>query len=377
MIMTKKKIYTILLAVIAAIVGFVISAKAETITQQQAKHIAAKFFNAAHGQYMAEPKFIYNGRKLTTQRLFSPFYVFNLPSGGFVIIAADNKAFPILAYNLKDTFDPNHIGPKLEAMLRQYAFDVERIRYDDRIPYQAIEAWNDIPLYINNILTAPNHAYDLLITPDEAAEKIDAAAADDTYGDNWSDLYSPGQWEELVAGELAKNRNVALGISCRNGIQPVIVQSQKGDYYRIATDIQDQTLYRLFATEYLSDGQIAVMDYAPGVPEEALPDDAFKFYEDFIAEQEADRQRRQKAIEDALIVTKPVLHSHGSGFYTVDLPEEAAVARIYNLSGAMVRQYTYGSTSSPHIDIIGEPTGFYFAQIIGKSGTPYGIKLVR
>lgn len=375
--MTRQKIYTILLAIAAMAAGFS-SARAETVTQQQAKHIAAKFFNAAHGQYMAEPKFIYNGRKLTTQRLFSPFYVFNLPSGGFVVVAADNKAFPILAYNLKDTFDPNHIGPKLEALLRSYARDVERIRYDDRIPYQAIEAWGDIPHFIAALLDAPTRSYDLLITPDEAAEKVAAAAADEAYDDNWSDLYSPSQWGELVDSELAKSRNVALGVADRTGsLQPLIVQAEKGGFYRIATDIQDRTFYRLFATEYLSDGQIAVMDYAPGLPEEAVPDDAFRFYDDFIAEQEADRQRRQRAIEEGMTVTAPVLHSHGSGFYTVDLPEEAAVARIYNLSGALVRQYTYGATTSPHLDILGEPTGFYFAQIIGKSGTPYGIKLVR
>lgn len=352
-------------------------AVAETVPQTQAKKIASQFFNAANGRYMAEPKFVYNGRRLTTQRLFTPFYVYNNPAGGFVIISAENKAFPILAYSLKDTFDPNHIGDKLQAILRGYALDIERIRYDERVPYDAIEAWTDIPHYIDNLLSAPYYGDDVIITVDEGAEMVDRVFADERYDDNWSDIYTPSQWGELIDTELDKNRNVALGIIGSKTITPVIVQSRRGDYYRIRTDVPDMTMYRLFATEYLSDGQLAMLDYAPGLPEQPMADTAFRFYDDFITETRSAHQAERRDIEEALTVTDPVIHAHGSGFYTVDIPEEAAVARIYNLGGAMVRQYTYGSTMSPHFDLLAEPTGFYFAQIIGKSGRSYGVKIVR
>jgi hypothetical protein len=60
----------------------------ETVSQKQASYIAQQFFNAAHRQVMAKPKLVYNGKRLTTDHLFSPFYVYNHSTGGFVIISA-------------------------------------------------------------------------------------------------------------------------------------------------------------------------------------------------------------------------------------------------------------------------------------------------
>lgn len=119
-------------------------AKAETVKWKEASRIAETFFNAAHGQVMATPKLVYNGKRLTTNNLFTPFYVFNHPSGGFVIIAADNKAMPILGYSLKSSFSPDKLSAEKKSMLTDYAREIEYIRYDSRIPVEAIEAWGDI-----------------------------------------------------------------------------------------------------------------------------------------------------------------------------------------------------------------------------------------
>ena len=115
------------------------------------------FFNAAHSEVTAKPKLVYNGRQLTTDRLFSPFYVYNLPGKGFVIIAADNKAFPILGYNLDDNFNPNHIEPAMLSDLKGLARDIELIRYDSRVPHEAISSWNDYRGYVASLLTSASH----------------------------------------------------------------------------------------------------------------------------------------------------------------------------------------------------------------------------
>lgn len=121
------------------------SLMAETVSQKEASRIAAKFFNAAAGEVLAKPKYVYNGKNLTTNRLFSPFYVYNHPTMGFVIISAENKSMPILAYSLKSKFNSDKLTESQQKLLKEYALDIEYIRYDSRIPDKAIEAWTNIP----------------------------------------------------------------------------------------------------------------------------------------------------------------------------------------------------------------------------------------
>lgn len=126
--------------------------KAETVSQKEASRLAEAFFNTSAGQVMGKPKLVYNGKNLTTNRLFSPFYVYNHPKGGFVIIAADNKAMPVLGYSLKETFSPDNIDDATKELLSEYAKDIEYIRYDSRLPEEAIGAWTDIPAYLHSLL---------------------------------------------------------------------------------------------------------------------------------------------------------------------------------------------------------------------------------
>lgn len=363
-----------------AIIGMLMmceSAHGETVSQVQAKKVAAAFFNAAHGQYMSEPKFVFNGRRFTTQRLFNPFYVYNLPAGGFVIVSAENKAYPILGYSLRDTFDPNTISDGLRSVLESYALDIERIRHDDRIPSEAIEAWRDLPHYIDNILKANYSATDPTLNPQETLERVEAVAYGVGTDDQWADMYTPQQWEDMIDAELDLNGTVALGIVGRKGVTPMAVHGRKGDFYRIRTEMPDNALYRLFATEYLTDRQVASLTNPIGVYDINVEETPFVFYDEFIASTNEEKARRAKTLEEKLIVTEPRVHRYGGGFYTIDLPEEATIAQVYNLGGAMTRQFTYSGTASPHLNLMSEPTGFYIVRLMGKSGKVYGIKLVR
>lgn len=378
-----KAIFSKCIAVAMLTIGVAVATPvrltAETVTQPQAKAIATTFFNAANGRMMPEPKMVYNGRHLTTQRLFVPFYVYNLPSSSaFVIISAENKAFPILGYSLKETFDPNNISDGTKALLRQYAYDIERIRYDSRIPYEAIAAWGDIPHYIDSLLRAPYDATDPSLSPEETEELVDYVAdGADTY-DMWSDIYSPDQWEEQINNELKAKGTVAVGLlGPNNSITPAAIHGRKGDYYRFRIDRSNNALYRLLATEYINDAQLAMLANPVGVPVFDEQESPFLFYDSFVEETRRENEDRLRAYDERLMVTDPVVRRHGSGFYTVDMPEEAVIARVYNSGGALVRQYVYKDTTSPHIELTAEPSGFYFALIYGISGKPYGVKLAR
>lgn len=132
------------------------SLPAETVSQKEASKIAHIFFNEANGEVVSKPKLVYNGKRLTTNRLFSPFYVYNHPKGGFVIISADNKAFPILGYSLHSNFDPEKLDSASSARLAEYARDIEYIRHDGRVPDEAIAAWIGMPDFIYSVLN-PTH----------------------------------------------------------------------------------------------------------------------------------------------------------------------------------------------------------------------------
>lgn len=128
---------------------------AETIGQKEAKSMAQKFFNESRGYVTPPVSYVYNGKDLTTQRLFTPFYVYNSPSGGFVIISAENKAFPILGYSLKESFARERLTPMVREILSDFSRDIEMIRYDSRIPSDAIEQWTSYPEVVFDMLKNP------------------------------------------------------------------------------------------------------------------------------------------------------------------------------------------------------------------------------
>lgn len=259
---------------------------AETVSQKEASKIAHIFFNEANGEVMPKPKLVYNGKRLTTNRLFSPFYVYNHPKGGFVIVAADNKAFPILGYSLHSSFDPEKLDSASSARLAEYARDIEYIRHDGRVPDEAIAAWTGMPDFIYSILNP-------------SPETL---------------LYAP------------------------------VNEDEHPDWRMLAT-----------ATEFPEIGEVV--------------------------EDMNQRNTRGTALS-ALEITGqdeniPVLRPIGGGHFEAFVPEGVSLVRIYNLSGAMVRQLSFRNTDTAVFDLDSEPRGFYFALINGVSGRPYGFKLYK
>ena len=185
----------------------------ETVTRKEALNVAKKFFESANKKNLAAPRLIYDGRKLTTDRLFSPFYVYNHSDGGFVIVPADNKAFPVLAYDLKNKFDPGNLDEDVKKKLSQYAKEIELIRYDPRIPYEAEDAWRDVSGYVKTIVGGEAKYEDgcYMVSATEYFNDLPAETCSEYKEEEPDDEYVPfffyGQFmEEMRAAEEERSR---------------------------------------------------------------------------------------------------------------------------------------------------------------------------
>lgn len=161
------------LAVVSALCGAAcFGAHAEFVGMRQAKAMARTFFNAARGYVTAPASYVYNGKDLAENSTFTPFYVFNSPSGGFVVIAADNKAFPILGYSLSHSFDKVRMTEQMKSVLSEFAHDVEMIRFDSRMPVEAAGNWTAFADAVTDIISNKENGdyYSLQLYDDEEGE---------------------------------------------------------------------------------------------------------------------------------------------------------------------------------------------------------------
>ena len=354
-----------------------LAARAETVSQKQALQLAHLFFNEAAGRVTAPPKLIYNGRKLTTGRLFTPFYVYNTSLGGFVIISAENKAYPILGFSLKDNFDPERIGDTERELLMSYANEIEQIRYDTTPIDQTVWAWQNYAEYVHGILTAPYVATDPKISLEESAEIVETGIRKDDA--IYSDMYTPDQWRDMILDELAQKESVPLAIVGIRQLFPLVIYGHQGDYFRMEMTKRNSWLMRINATDAISGAMISVVGSPVELPEEVVAEIPFEDHDSFLNEvYDIELNRKSVASIDIPVYDdKPVVRPLGSGHYEILVPEPVASATVYNIAGAILKHLTYNNTSVANIDITSEPTGFYFVKVVGESGTPYGLKLYR
>lgn len=371
-----------------AICGAVTVSQAEIVTHKQAMKLAQQFFNEAAGEVTAPVKMVYNGKNLTTRKLFTPFYTFTSPRGGFVIVSAENKAMPILAYSLTGDFSEGRLTDAQRELLRGYARDIELIRYDSRVVDEATEAWTYFPQYLSSLLhSGADTRFDSASAP---ADEEGAIALEELImsgrGDDWySELYSPEEWSELTSRRFAEDGYVLMGVVERPlvasealwppRVWPLVVSGKKGEMYEVRSGSEGLPwMVRLHATEHLGDGLIADMRYLPApvmAEEEERP---FEFYEQAQAGFEADRQRR---LEETMGGIGPVVYRVGGGRYGITMPGEVSLARVFTLEGAMVGQHTYSGTNTAWIDLGGQPVGFYVVQIFSEGSNPVSFKIYR
>lgn len=368
----KRKILSFM-----ALLSF-LAAFGETISQKQAMQLASMFFNEAAGQVIAPPKLIYNGRRLTTNRLFTPFYVYNSPKGGFVIISADNKAYPILGFSLRETFDQDKLGGTELALLKSYAREIEFIRYDSEPIDSTVWSWTHYAEYVRGILDSKYLATDPIISTEEALQMINI----DLEKDNvvYSDLYTPEQWRDILIKELIVKKSIPIALLGESDLYPAVIYGHQGDYFRIEMTTRNNWLMRLNATEIIPSNMISTIvmpEQRNNLLDEEIP---FAEHDEFLAEVvETESQRMSTAFSPMSLIKEntPFVRSNGGGHFEIILPEKVETARIYNLSGTLVRKYGYNDTISANIDLSSEPYGFYILTLMGESGNIYGLKLYR
>lgn len=311
-----SKIYVSVAAIVCALTS-TMPVTAETVSQKQASKIAETFFNAAYGQYMTAPKYVWNGRQLTTDRLFSPFYVYNHPKGGFVIVAADSKAYPILGYSKTNKFDKDKLTEDERNLLKKYAHEIELIRYDSRVPERAVAAWQNIPLHINKALNNPYDTPEYLALDDDARESLEAI----------------------------DRRNSSI-------MMPSAVEFE----------IYNPEMYR----DYTLDDVTA--------PAEEVP---FEFFESFLADIAEEERSRLAALDEIISPSKPFVSILGGAHFSVRFPGNIRMATLYSLQGMKVMERYYKDTDTVNIDLSSLPSGFYVMMSLGEDGHVYGIKLYR
>lgn len=70
----------------------------------------------------------------------APYYIFNNEGGGFVIVAGDDCATPILGYSTEGNIDPNNLPIQLEELLNAYADEIQLAVEKNAQPTDSIHA---------------------------------------------------------------------------------------------------------------------------------------------------------------------------------------------------------------------------------------------
>lgn len=315
------RIRSIIKGILIAVCVFMstIQMRGETISQKQAMGVAQTFFNALYGEVTAPPRMVWNGRQLTTSRLFAPFYVYNSSKGGFVIISAENKAFPILAYSKDASFRRESLGEEENEWLKKFAREIELVRYDSREPSQAIDAWGNMSQYIAGLISNP-------------------------YGEGRLNLLSEDDKELL---EQIDRRN--SWVLMPSGVE---------------YEIYDPEKYR----------NITLDDVLAEEEEEYVP---FSFYEDFLDLVKKEAEARQMEFDNRLNPVEASVRPFGGGHFEIFIPEGAIMMRLYNMQGGMNIEKYYSGTTTINVNIEHMPPGFYIGLVLSETGEVNSFKLWR
>ncbi len=136
-----KKIIIILLGLVLAV-----PALAETISQTKATDAAAAFFNKGVAtRSSVKPFLVWTGGNGTRAPYAPPFYVFNNPNGGWVVISGEDSGRAILAWSDKGLFDPNDMAESTAAWFDEYANQINWARARQLSQTDAsLKEWSDL-----------------------------------------------------------------------------------------------------------------------------------------------------------------------------------------------------------------------------------------
>ncbi|MDX9694418.1 MAG: C10 family peptidase [Bacteroidales bacterium] len=149
-----KKIFTTFLLLICAIMVF-----ADHVTMQEAQSIAEKFFANKTSKGFSEIKV--NSVFEQKYKKETSFYIFSFNMGGFVIVSADNLAYPILGYSTTSKTKEHIDNPTILHYLNRYDKQIELLKQQKKSSPEIQQLWVD---YRNGIFPKTTKAVTPLLT---------------------------------------------------------------------------------------------------------------------------------------------------------------------------------------------------------------------
>lgn len=134
-----KKSFTIIAAMVCAIAAF-----AKPVDSRQAAQVATRFF-----QQLLATKGPVSLTDCSSQWTYNNLMLFTRPQGGFVIVAADDVAHPVLAYSTTGTLNPANPPKVLIPILEQYNDEIAAAR-QDKVARDPL--WNNTDCECVNVL---------------------------------------------------------------------------------------------------------------------------------------------------------------------------------------------------------------------------------
>lgn len=113
-----KKIVAILF-----VLALCVPALADTVSLTKATEAASAFFSAGAQTRAAgvTPQLVWMGSQMTRSPYAAPFYVFNNPQGGWIVIAGEDSGNAVLGWSDKGSFNPNDLPVNAAAWFEEYA----------------------------------------------------------------------------------------------------------------------------------------------------------------------------------------------------------------------------------------------------------------
>lgn len=141
--------------------------KAAPVDSTVAKEMAWLFFrnlSEANRNSTVIPTVAYTAmvsRQDGTRNIEQPvYYIVNLGQSGFVIVSADDRALPILAYSTTSVFDGNQLPPNMASFLEEYQQQITQLCDNSEEPSPSvITAWNKVRHPLRN------QTRDIVISP--------------------------------------------------------------------------------------------------------------------------------------------------------------------------------------------------------------------
>ena len=137
-----KKIYSLISLLLLTAIGY-----GKQVDVNTAKNIAQAFLSTSGNSLLksaANLQLVYSAGS-RSENAASPvqpsvyYYVFNAAQQGFVIVAADDAATPVLGYSDRGAFDPANVPPNVAKWMEGYKSEIRYLVEHNIKPTREIE----------------------------------------------------------------------------------------------------------------------------------------------------------------------------------------------------------------------------------------------